>query len=109
MSRKVTIAGGQTIWDIAIQEGGSIEYVTELMRRNPEKIPNLDAALEPGDFLLVEAEPVDKEVKAVFDRLFETRKQKPATLVPNPGEGDEGDPPTSFGDFNDDFNNDFNT
>lgn len=108
MSKKIDILPGQSIWDLALQEGGSVEYVRELLLKNTDKLQNLNASPVAGDFLLADADPVDKEVKAIFDELYANLGIRPAELEAIGGE-DGGDPPPSFGDFNNDFNSDFNT
>ena len=48
---------GQNLFDIAIQEYGSVEQVFKLMADNSTAIPNLNAALTPGTALEIEKQP----------------------------------------------------
>lgn len=71
---KVILGFGQTIYDIAIQETGSVEGVFVLMKRNPTAIANLNAQPEAGTQLKVE-EVIDKNVL----NYYTSNKLKPAS------------------------------
>ena len=71
---KVILGFGQTIYDIAIQETGSVEGVFVLMKRNPTAIANLNAQPEAGTQLIVDA-VVDKGVL----NYYTSNKIKPAS------------------------------
>lgn len=101
---KIEVMPGQSIWDLAIQAGGSIEYVRELMSQNPEKITSLNTAVKAGDVLLAGDVPIDREVQEYLAQLG----VKPAKLDV-PFFVQDGDEPVTFGDFNEDFNTDFYT
>lgn len=96
MSKIVVVQHGQSIWDIALQEYGSVEAVFKLQEENSEFIPNLDVDLKAGQKLLITT-PVNNSAVANF---FATDQLKPC------GARTEGVELT--GDFNGDFNNDFN-
>lgn len=96
MARKVTVKSGQSIFDIALQEYGSVEGVYNLMQDNPARIPSLDVDLLPGDVLLIGSDPVQKDVTDYYTRN---------SVFPATRSEEESD---LFGDFNNDFNDDFN-
>ena len=87
----MVVGFGQTIWDIAIQEHGSIEGVFNLMADNADQIKNLNTKLKAGMILKIKSEPADKSVR---DHYSSHR------LLPVSGVGD-------LGDYNNDFNHDF--
>lgn len=64
---KVNVADGQTLWDIALQEYGSVEGVFILMAENPF-VGNINQELEPGIQLNVKSEPIAKDVKSYYQR-----------------------------------------
>lgn len=91
---KITVGQGQTIYDIAIQEYGSIDGVDLLLKDNP----SLDMAtmLAPGSILHIKSEPIDK---AIVDH-YKINDIRPA--------GRLSSEKRIGGDFNNDFNADFN-
>lgn len=97
MARKtVQILDRQTIWDIAIQEYGSVDGVFKLMNDNPEKVPSLDANLIPGDFLKILSGPTDN----VNLDYYRKNNLHPVTISSNADIAVGGD-------YNDDYNNDY--
>lgn len=60
MSKKVKVLDRQTIWDIAIQEYGSIDGAFKILNDNP----NLDLAtnLIPNTLILINSSPINKDV-----------------------------------------------
>lgn len=59
---KVTVKNDQTIYDIAVQEYGSIEGIFWLMEDNPEL--NLQDDLVVGGQLLIRDSVIDPELKS---------------------------------------------
>lgn len=75
----------QTVWDIAVQEFGSVEGVFKVLADNPA-LSGLDEPLTPGGPLTVRQAPLDPDVV----RFFAGRPWKPVTgdlldIVPPPG------------------------
>lgn len=58
-ARKVKVQDRQTVFDIAIQEYGSVEACFVLMADNPDKITSLTMDLVPGTILNIISPPVD--------------------------------------------------
>lgn len=61
MNREVKILEGQTIFDIAIQEYGTINGLKDLMEKNPESITHLDVELPVGTILNI-GQPINEAV-----------------------------------------------
>lgn len=95
MARVITVLERQTLYDIALQEFGSVEGVTRLVADNPGV--NLVTPPEPGTKLVVNGEILNRDV-------FENYKANGIKPVSLPG-GQETS--SGGGDFNNDFNNDF--
>lgn len=95
MRRIVTVNSRQTLYDIALQEFGSVEGVTRLVADNPGV--NLVTPPEPGAKLVVSGDVLNRDVY----EHYRVNGIKPVSL---PG-GEEGG--SSGGDFNDDYNEDF--
>lgn len=93
MVTKIRVKELQTIWDIALQEYGSVSGVKQLMDDNPEI--NFQTLLQPGQIIKIISEPVNKDVRDFY---------KNNNIFPVSGEKDDALPY----DFNNDFNNDFN-
>jgi hypothetical protein len=73
--KSVTVLARQSIWDLAIQEGGSIDYAEHLMDENP--IINMFYAPTAGTIIKTSATPINKEVKAYYD----TKQLKPVSIA----------------------------
>ena len=60
MSKKIKVLERQTIWDLAIQEYGSIDGAFKILSDNP----TLDLAtdLVPGTLILINSLPINKDV-----------------------------------------------
>lgn len=101
---KIIVEEGQSIYDIAIANGGSIDSIFDLLEDNPDVLPTLDTPLLAG--MELELKTVRNEEVATY---FGDRKMKinshTNTAADQDGGGGEPEPPT--GDFNNDFNNDF--
>lgn len=65
MSREVVVLEGQTIFDIAIQEYGSINGLKDLLEQNSETLTDLDQELVVGSRLFI-GEPVNQAVVSHF-------------------------------------------
>ena len=94
-ARKVITQAKQTIWDIAMQEYGSVEQVFQLMADNPEVVPNLATNLAAGQLTVIRNPPVNSPVLDYMKR----NKIKPVS--------DALHDPNLAGDFNDDYNDDY--
>lgn len=68
---KITALNGQTLIDLAIQEGGSVEAAFSLANNNGLSVTD---DLIPGE----ELEPVDAVEKPIAD-YYKSKKLKPAT------------------------------
>ncbi len=93
--RKAFIEEQQSIYDVAIQEYGTVEGVFLLLADNPDVIQSLDSFLNPGDVLEIQDDPetiVDKDVLQFF-RNGSIRVLNGEIVLP--------------GDFNNDFNIDY--
>lgn len=96
MARKtVQILDRQTIWDIGIQEYGSIEGAFSLMFDNRSKIPSLDVILTPGEKLKV-LSPATEQLTLDY---YKKNNLQPVSISDITDLG--------LGDYNDDYNNDF--
>ena len=91
------VTDGQTLFDIAIQQYGSLEGIVPLREDNPELIPSIDTRLNPGDDLKIRTEFTELDDTAQENqRLFRTKE-----IPVNTGDVE------AIGDFNPDFNDDF--
>ncbi len=72
--KKVTVLPGQTLFDIVIQEKGSLEGLFDVMASN-----NLNASdeLEAGDTVIIEGDPADRQTLKYITK----KKIKPATRI----------------------------
>lgn len=73
--KKVVIAQSQTIYDIAIQEYGSVDAVFSLAADNPTVVTNLNDALAPGTTVYIKTPATDPKVL----KFFTDNKIQPAT------------------------------
>lgn len=94
--RIIEVQHGQSIWDIALQEYGSVEAVFTLISDNPDVLTDLDVDLMPGQKLLIKGEPVNRDVV----NFYTAEGVKPS------GASTQG--VDLQGDFNDDYNDDYN-
>lgn len=60
MARRIKVQNNQTVWDIALQEYGSIDGAWILLRENPSI--DLDVDLIPGTLLLINSGPLNIDV-----------------------------------------------
>jgi hypothetical protein len=74
--REVRVVRGQSLFDLAIQEYGSVEEVYRLLDDNPEVI-TVDAELMPGSILKVQERPQLEDERTM--NYFRTRNLKVAT------------------------------
>jgi len=56
MTKTIYTLSGQTIWDIAVQEYGTLEAVFQLQGDNALVIPDLNTVLTPGTALVIQIE-----------------------------------------------------
>lgn len=97
MSKTVIVLNKQTIYDIAVQEYGSVEGVIQIIKDNAGV--NLQTGLATGQILKITAAPINK---AVVNFL------KDRTNPIHPVSGETNEITGSGGDYNDDENNDYN-
>jgi hypothetical protein len=73
--KSVIVLARQSLWDLAIQEGGSIDFAEHLMNENP----TIDLQNKPitGSIIKVNATPLNKEVKAYYDN----KQLKPVSIA----------------------------
>ena len=86
----------QTLWDVALQLGGAVEYAAHLVQQN--SLP--DWEVTPGQLLQYTAEPINIAVANYYQQrnyIVVSAEPTPAPTEPQPTEGD----------FNNDFNNDY--
>lgn len=57
---------GQTIWDLAIQEYGSVEGVFLLIQDNADQLDSLDDDLVPGQVLRIATPPTDRDMASYY-------------------------------------------
>ena len=60
MSKKVIKEKGQSVWDLAIQEYGSIDGAFKILRDNPAL--TLDASIPDNFPVLITEPPINKDV-----------------------------------------------
>lgn len=75
-NKVITVLDRQSIWDIAVQEYGSVEGVKQLILDNPTKC-NFETGLTIGTQLIISAGQINKKV---YD-FFTINKIKPCTAV----------------------------
>lgn len=92
---KFKVEVNQTIYDLVIQEYGTVESLFDMLNDNADKIPNLDTNLAPGTTLKAVTEAKDNDML----KYYKDRKLQPASF--------DNETVGMHGDFNDDFNNDF--
>lgn len=80
MSAKITVQDGQSIYDIALQEYGSVEGVFHICEDN-EGV-NLEDELQTGQQLLIAHEPIDAQVVEYYRR----KGLKPSNGTTEPAE-----------------------
>jgi hypothetical protein len=89
----IEVSLGQTLWDIAVQEYGSLDGVMLLVEDNIEQLNmGFDTDVVPGMLLKIRSKPADKETKQVIE---EQKKILNTGSVP------------FLGEYSDDFNEDF--
>ena len=88
--KTITVQDRQTIWDIAMQEYGSVEGVFELIDDNPGL--TIDSNLTGGQLLKIKSAPVD---------IATLNYMQQNGIKPVSRDGDWA------GDFNNDFSEDF--
>jgi hypothetical protein len=66
MNKKITVQPNQSVYDIAIQEYGSVEGVFLLMQDNPLIITSLDVNLIMGTRLQILSLPLNKEIISYY-------------------------------------------
>lgn len=64
--KKVTVIEGQSIWDISLQQYGSIEGVFQLLMDNSQ-FENVNSDIFPGMELLVSESIVNNKVSEYYD------------------------------------------
>lgn len=92
--RTQIVREGQTIWDLALEQYGSVDGVFNIISDNPD-VGSVDHIFQNGD-------EIDVDDTAATDQ---NTKDFYASRLVVPVSGEEDAP---GGDFNDDFNDDFN-
>jgi len=64
MANRIIVKPNQTIWDIALQEHGSIEGVFNVLAANPEL--NLSDNLDESEISIVENQVINAPVQEYF-------------------------------------------
>lgn len=77
--RRVLVGNNQSIWDLAVQEYGSLDGIKQLMIDNPTKC-NLESSIPAGTELLIREIPLNK---AIYE-FFSKKRIKPATAIDVP-------------------------
>lgn len=77
--KRILVGNNQSIWDIAVQEYGSVEGVKQLILDNPIKC-DFEKSIAAGTELIITKEPI---VKVITDYLSANRLM-PATAVDVP-------------------------
>lgn len=72
----ITVMDRQSIWDIAVQEYGSIDGVKQLIIDNPTKC-NFETGIDIGTKLIISQKQMNQKV---YD-YFNNKKINPATAV----------------------------
>lgn len=65
--RNINVKGGQTIFDVALQEYGSAEGVIKLLEDNPSL--SLESVLVPGASLTITQEPDKAEIVNYYSKF----------------------------------------
>lgn len=66
MSRKIIVLDRQTLWDIAIQEYGTVEAVFDLLSDNPSL--TINTALIAGQQLIISSPVMNQDVYDYFKK-----------------------------------------
>jgi hypothetical protein len=74
--KQVIVQERQTIWDLAIQEYGSVMGVRELMKDNPQITSYLDNP-PTGSIIVVKSAPVDEKIT----KYYADNDLKPVSLT----------------------------
>lgn len=74
----IIVEGGQTIYDIALQEYGSKDAVFDVLIDNPE-LDGFDTILQAGQLIKINQKPINPGLVEYFKEL----NIKPATEVDN--------------------------
>lgn len=74
--KRILVQNNQSIWDIAIQEYGSMEGAKQLIIDNPTKC-DFQNSLKAGMELLITLSPINKTIQDYFTK----NRIKPATAV----------------------------
>lgn len=65
---KVTVGNNQTVWDILLQEYGSVEAFFQMVDSNPTVFTNLNVLLLPGMVLKVSETAFNSKVKDYYSK-----------------------------------------
>ena len=98
MSKKVIIHEGQTIFDLVIQEYGSLDGLRDFLDRN-DQIDSIETVIEPGTELEVGEPYAPKTAKSFADRNYKIKSKHDQALV----SGEQADD----GIFSDEFGEEF--
>ena len=79
MNRKIKVIDGQSIWDIAVQEYGSVEGVKQLIIDNP-LICNFETNLPAGALIIITEPPINSRVT----EYCASKNINPATAIDEP-------------------------
>ncbi len=90
---RTTVIEGQTIWDITLQQYGSVEGIFELLDANTQ-LDSINANILPGMQLVTSGEKLDTDVAGYYQNNH-------VIVVSGSHIGSTGNP------FTDDFNCDF--
>lgn len=74
--KTITVRNGQTIYDIAIQEYGSIDGTRLLLADNPTL--GYSSVLQAGSLLKIKSKPLNKSVVS----FYESQDYQPASMLP---------------------------
>lgn len=85
----------QTVFDLSLQQYGSIEGAFDLMLENPNAIPSLDAIIAPGSKIKSNAAVINKDVQSFYNN----EKRHPVSLANGESQ--------LFNEFNSEFNFEF--
>jgi hypothetical protein len=93
----VTVLERQSIFDIALQQYGSIEASISLLSQNSDQLNSITTMPLPGTVLKCNGNPLSTSII----KLYNETEQKPVSLISYAELAVNGD-------FNNDFNTDFN-
>jgi len=96
---RITVTNNQSVWDLAIEQYGSVDGIKQLILDNPTKI-NFNDPVPAGTQLLVREDLIPTFNKPVVDYLSK-KGIRLATAVSVPSAG-------GFGDYSNDYNSDYN-